>query len=94
MALCRWFHVAESMRQPLKDWYDQEQRALEKGARAAKRLHASAAPDLGEGVPVEERRVTALDWVERISLDSALLLISIPNDSVLVSLTIGCVSCV
>ncbi len=74
MALCRWFHVAESMRQPLRDWYDGEQKALDKGARAAKRLHRQAstagASAFVEPLPMEERRVTALDWVERISLDS------------------------
>ncbi len=38
LALCRWLHVVECLRQPLHDWYEVKTQALERESRSAK-LH-------------------------------------------------------
>ena len=37
IAVCRWLHVSESLRQPLLDWQAQERALLERAARLARR---------------------------------------------------------
>lgn len=55
LALCRWLHVVEQLRQPLHDWYETTSKGFEREARAAKRLYRQAA--LADG----SRRTTDTD---------------------------------
>ncbi len=71
MALCRWLHVAEQLRQPLRDWYETKSKALERAARSAKRMQLQAAVDPPPRSAVEEvpHRLTSLDHVNEIPIE-------------------------
>lgn len=62
LAMCRWINVAELLRQPLRDWHAQERKTLERNARAGRRERQTQ--------QAHSTRMTALDWANRLSIES------------------------
>ncbi len=72
VALCRWVHVVEQLRQPLYDWYANKSKEFERGAREAKRIHRLTATDGGEDAS-SSLPDPALPWASNITIEGKLI---------------------